>query len=55
MKYIHILISIVIIIIGAFTFSITINNEIIRNIVLKMIGFVILIVGSFYLRRVTKI
>ncbi len=39
MKYIHIVIGMAIIVFGASILSITINNEIVKNIMLKIIGF----------------
>jgi len=53
-KLIHIFLGIIIIVVGSFFLSITVDNELIRTIMLKIVGFVLLLTGMYYLKRVAK-
>ena len=53
-KLIHIFLGIIIILMGSLTLSITEDGELIRTIMLRIIGVVLLLTGIYYLKRVAK-
>lgn len=54
MKIIHSIIGIMIILFGALFLNITVDNEVFRTIMYKVIGGVILFLGVLYLKNVAK-
>ncbi|MBD8028080.1 hypothetical protein H9636_15630 [Ureibacillus sp. Re31] len=54
MKILHLIIGILIIFIGSLFMSITVNNEVFKTIINKIVGFVILVGGIIYLRKLAK-
>jgi len=54
-KLIHIFLGIIIIVMGSFFLSITVDNELIRTIMMRIVGFVLLLTGIYYLKKVAKL
>lgn len=53
-KTLRSILGLVVIIIGCFFMSITVEQELFETICYKIVGFLILIVGAFYLKRIAK-
>ena len=54
MKYIFFLIGVFVILIGSLLLSITIDDEPIKNVNLKIQGFIVLTIGVFILKKFAK-
>lgn len=54
LKIINSIIGIFIIVIGSFFMNLTVENEMFQNVMYKIIGFVILAGGVFYLKKIAK-
>lgn len=54
MKVVNSVIGILIIIIGTFFMSITVYNETFKTVTYKIVGFIILFGGVFYLKKIAK-
>jgi len=54
-KLIHIFLGIIIIVMGSLILSITVDDELIRTIMLRIVGVVLLLTGIYYLKRVAKL
>ena len=54
MKIIHSIIGILILSFGSTLMSITVFNEEFKTLVYKILGFLILVAGVFYLKKIAK-
>ena len=54
MKYIFFLIGVFVILIGSLLLSITIDDEPIKNVILKIQGFIVSTIGVFILKKFEK-
>ncbi|MDF2066545.1 hypothetical protein [Bacillus sp. Cr_A10] len=54
MKLISTLLGIILIFIGSLFLSTTIYNEPFRNVMIKIVGIMVLICGSFVLKKIAK-
>ncbi len=55
MKIIHSIIGILIILLGSLFMSITVDNEVFRTIMYKVMGALIWLLGILYLKKVAKL
>lgn len=55
MKIIHSIIGILIILVGSLFISITVDNEVVRTIMYKVMGALIWFLGILYLKKVAKL
>lgn len=55
MKIIHSIIGILIILLGSLFISITVDNEVVRTIMYKVMGAFIWLLGILYLKKVAKL
>ncbi len=55
MKIIHSIIGILIILVGSLFISITVDNEVFRTIMYKVMGTFIWLLGILYLKKVAKL
>ena len=55
MKIIHSIIGILIILLGSLFISITVDNEVFRTIMYKVMGALIWLLGLLYLKKVAKL
>lgn len=55
MKIIHSIIGILIILVGSLFISITVDNEVVRTIMYKVMGAFIWLLGILYLKKVAKL
>lgn len=55
MKIIHSIIGILIILVGSLFISITVDNEVFRTIMYKVMGVLIWLLGILYLKKVAKL
>lgn len=54
MKVIHFIIGVLIVALGFFFFSMTVEGDFLKNFSYKLLGFAIVVGGAFYLKKVAR-
>ena len=54
MKIINAILGVILVFVGWFFLSLTVDNATVKNIIYKIVGFIIVVNGIYFLKKITK-